>query len=97
MQRRADLARPASAAAARPTETFKPGEQVTHLTFGEGIILGVEESGGDSLLTVVFKTAGQKKLSASYAPLTRLTKPATDSNNGGARQDLDQTDLVDAG
>jgi DNA helicase-2/ATP-dependent DNA helicase PcrA len=97
MQRRADLARPAPTAADRPVEGFKTGELVTHSTFGEGIILGVEASGGDSLLTVVFKSAGQKKLSASYAPLVRVPKPPPEGNNGDANESADQAAFFDAG
>jgi DNA helicase II / ATP-dependent DNA helicase PcrA len=47
---------------------FKDGEHVQHEAFGEGMIVA---SQGD-ILTVAFKKAGLKKLSASIAPLRKI-------------------------
>jgi len=73
LQVRAKLAAP-SPSPAGPKISFTPGEQVTHEKFGEGIIITVDEGRGDQMITVVFKTAGQKMLSVEYANLTKVEK-----------------------
>ncbi len=47
---------------------FKDGEHVTHEVFGDGLVIA---SQGD-ILTIAFKKAGLKKLSASIAPLKKI-------------------------
>jgi DNA helicase-2/ATP-dependent DNA helicase PcrA len=47
---------------------FKDGDHVRHEVFGEGLVVA---SQGD-IITVAFKTAGLKKLSASIAPLRKV-------------------------
>jgi DNA helicase II / ATP-dependent DNA helicase PcrA len=46
------------------------GQQVTHPTFGEGIIVDAEGQGGHTRLQVKFNKAGTKWLIASFAKLT---------------------------
>ena len=46
------------------------GQQVTHSTFGEGVIVDAEGQGGHTRLQVKFNKAGTKWLIASFAKLT---------------------------
>jgi DNA helicase-2/ATP-dependent DNA helicase PcrA len=48
--------------------SFKDGDRIQHEIFGDGMIVATQ---GD-IITVAFKTAGLKKLSASIAPLKKL-------------------------
>ena len=52
-------------------ERFAPGTVVIHSTFGEGVIVTLKDMGGDILYEVDFKTAGKKKLMATFAKLKR--------------------------
>lgn len=54
--------------AAGTRAVFKGGEKVRHKQFGDGIVIS---SQGD-IITVAFKQAGLKKLSASLAPIEKL-------------------------
>jgi DNA helicase-2/ATP-dependent DNA helicase PcrA len=65
---------PGRHAPARPGR-LRPGARVRHPLFGEGTVLEVEAGGGDEKLTVVFSSAGRKKLKARYAHLEILAKP----------------------
>jgi hypothetical protein len=47
---------------------FKGGERVSHHEFGDGLVVSVA---GDTI-TVAFKKAGIKRLSAEYAKLEKL-------------------------
>ncbi|NQW17230.1 MAG: UvrD-helicase domain-containing protein [Chloroflexi bacterium] len=78
MQIRAKLSAPSPAPAARQT-SYSPGEQVGHEVFGEGIVISVDEGRGDQMITVIFKTAGQKMLSAEYAHLKKIEKVVSPS------------------
>ena len=60
---------------ATPRDSYKPGDRVQHAKFGEGIIISADKEGDDDIVTVVFKTGGQKELSLSYAPLEKLERP----------------------
>jgi DNA helicase-2/ATP-dependent DNA helicase PcrA len=51
---------------------FKVGEKVRHHKFGEGQVLAVKASGADEEVTVMFKTAGTKRLLASMARMERV-------------------------
>jgi DNA helicase-2/ATP-dependent DNA helicase PcrA len=51
---------------------FKVGEKVRHPAFGEGQVLAVKPAGQDEEVTVMFTTAGTKRLLASLARLERL-------------------------
>ncbi len=50
--------------------TYSVGQQVTHKTFGVGIILSVTPTGGDFMLEIAFEKVGTKKIMANYAKLT---------------------------
>ncbi len=70
-------ARPAQTAArpapkASPAEKLSAGDSVRHPVFGDGVILSARPMGGDTLLEVVFETAGTKKLMATYAKLKKI-------------------------
>ena len=49
---------------------YKVGMQVTHKTFGTGMILSVTQTGGDYMLEIAFDKVGTKKIMANYAKLT---------------------------
>jgi DNA helicase-2/ATP-dependent DNA helicase PcrA len=51
---------------------FKVGERVRHHKFGDGQVLAVKASGLDEEVTVMFKSAGTKRLLASMARLERI-------------------------
>ncbi len=53
----------------KDTNVYKVGMNVSHATFGEGVVLSVSVMGDDSLLEVNFAKAGRKKLMANYAKL----------------------------
>ncbi|MDO8531821.1 MAG: UvrD-helicase domain-containing protein [Dehalococcoidia bacterium] len=62
-----------TAGAAAPAATYRAGDHVRHATFGEGVVVSCSAlRSGDHEVTVVFKTAGLKKLLLSYAPLERV-------------------------
>lgn len=50
---------------------WKPGDKVTHPTFGAGTIISSKVSGQDEEIQVAFEGAGVKRLLAAYAKLTR--------------------------
>jgi DNA helicase-2/ATP-dependent DNA helicase PcrA len=74
MQVRDQLTTPAPRPAS-PRDPYKPGDRVRHARFGDGIIISADNDGDDDIVTVVFKTEGQKVLSLSYAPLEKLERP----------------------
>lgn len=45
--------------------------RVRHIKFGEGTVKSIKDGGKDYEVTVVFDTAGQKKMFASFAKLTK--------------------------
>ncbi len=51
---------------------FSIGTKVTHSTFGNGIILDVNGSNDEEILSVFFKGAGKKKIKSKYADLKVL-------------------------
>ena len=51
---------------------YNIGDKVSHLSFGAGTIAGVTPMPGDVMLDIKFDTAGDKKLLANYANLTKL-------------------------
>ncbi len=56
-----------------PAVGLRAGDHVKHLTFGEGIVIGVLPQGGDYQVTVAFKgDAGVKRLMYSYANLEKV-------------------------
>ncbi|MBQ7124749.1 MAG: UvrD-helicase domain-containing protein [Clostridia bacterium] len=52
-------------------ERFKVGDRVSHMTFGEGVIMSAREMGTDVLYEIAFDNYGTKKLMATYAKLKR--------------------------
>jgi DNA helicase-2/ATP-dependent DNA helicase PcrA len=67
--------------AAREAERFEPeqeawpikvGARVRHTRFGEGLVVGVERDGSDTIVTVGFASVGRKRLSLQYAHLEEL-------------------------
>jgi len=53
-------------------QTFQPGDQVKHVTFGVGTVLSSKPMGGDTLYEIAFEKVGTKKLMATYARLTKV-------------------------
>ncbi len=53
-------------------ETFREGDRVSHMTFGEGEILSVRPMGADTLYEIMFDKVGTKKLMATYAKLKKI-------------------------
>ena len=51
---------------------WQDGDRVRHAIFGEGIVEGVEGKGPSQIVRVRFKNGVEKRLTALYAPLTRL-------------------------
>jgi DNA helicase-2/ATP-dependent DNA helicase PcrA len=73
--------RPAGVETARPVERYQPeeeswpirvGARVRHARFGEGLVVGVERDGADTIVTVGFASVGRKRLSLQYAQLEEL-------------------------
>jgi DNA helicase-2/ATP-dependent DNA helicase PcrA len=48
------------------------GARVRHARFGEGLVVGVERDGADTIVTVGFASVGRKRLSFQYAQLEEL-------------------------
>ena len=57
---------------ATPSVSYSVGQQVSHKTFGEGMILNVIPMGSDTMLEIAFNNVGTKKIMANYAKLTIL-------------------------
>jgi DNA helicase-2/ATP-dependent DNA helicase PcrA len=51
---------------------IKVGTRVRHARFGEGMVVGVERDGSDTVVTVGFASVGRKRLSLQYAQLEEL-------------------------
>jgi DNA helicase-2/ATP-dependent DNA helicase PcrA len=73
------LAEPAVSARAVPryepeeeSWPIKVGARVRHARFGEGLVVGVERDGSDTIVTVGFASVGRKRLSLQYAQLEEL-------------------------
>ncbi len=49
---------------------YTVGQQVTHKTFGNGMILSVTPMAGDYVLEIAFEKVGTKKIMANYSKLT---------------------------
>ena len=69
----AGASRPAAAAPVRDRkkaeETFAPGDQVSHKTFGPGI---VKEASGDTITVYFARTGKTKKLMKGFAPIVKI-------------------------
>jgi DNA helicase-2/ATP-dependent DNA helicase PcrA len=51
---------------------MKVGAKVRHARWGEGMVVGVEREGTDTIVTVRFASVGRKRLSLQYAHLEEL-------------------------
>ena len=51
--------------------TFRPGDRVKHLMFGEGTVLSAKKMGADIWYEIAFDKVGTKNLMATYAKLTK--------------------------
>jgi DNA helicase-2/ATP-dependent DNA helicase PcrA len=51
---------------------LKVGARVRHARFGEGMVVGLEREGSDTVATVRFAAVGRKRLSLQYAHLEEL-------------------------
>lgn len=49
-------------------ETLRPGDSITHPTFGNGIVIKIE----GTLATIAFRTKGIKKLALGIAPIEKI-------------------------
>lgn len=69
----AGSSRPAASAPVRDRkkaeETFAPGDQVSHKTFGPGV---VKEASGDTITVYFTRTGKTKKLMKGFAPIVRI-------------------------
>ena len=51
------------------TGEFKAGCKVRHKAFGEGMVVSIQGSGENQILTIAFETKGIKKLQIGFAPI----------------------------
>jgi DNA helicase-2/ATP-dependent DNA helicase PcrA len=65
---------PSETPARRSRGRFRRGMVVRHAIFGQGTVLEVDPAGKDQKLTVLFPSAGRKKLMTRYADLEILKK-----------------------
>jgi DNA helicase-2/ATP-dependent DNA helicase PcrA len=70
--RRAPRAQAILLEAAGEEPPFKAGDRVRHGTFGDGMVVQVNGSGADLLVTVAFPKQGIKKLDPQYAKLAKV-------------------------
>ena len=54
------------------TEKLEVGNEVSHIKFGHGIILSVNDVSGDYLYEIAFDDVGTKRMMASFAKLKKL-------------------------
>lgn len=64
--------------AAEPRNTdhlvdLKPGDDVMHSVFGEGVVIEIKGTGDKTEVTVRFRDKGTKHLALAWAPLTKLS------------------------
>ena len=52
--------------------SYKEGDRVSHIKFGEGLVMEIKDGGRDFEVTVQFDKAGVKKMFASFAKLKLL-------------------------
>ncbi len=53
-------------------EDFQAGDKVTHPKFGDGVVRAISGAGDALVLTVAFEEAGEKKIFAAIAPITKI-------------------------
>ncbi len=64
------VSEPKSTVKPKTSSVYTVGQQVSHKTFGVGIILSVTPAGNDTMLEIAFEKVGTKKIMANYAKLT---------------------------
>ena len=74
---RANVSRPVTAikrtaSSFQQVGTYKMGQRVRHVKFGEGVVLQMEGEGGQERVQINFQGAGLKWLMLSYAKLDAL-------------------------
>ena len=52
---------------------LKPGDDVMHSVFGEGVVIEIKGTGDKTEVTVRFREKGTKHLALAWAPLTKLS------------------------
>ncbi len=52
--------------------SYRTGDRVRHIKFGEGVVTAIVEGGRDYEVTVDFDKAGTKKMFASFAKLKKM-------------------------
>lgn len=52
--------------------SYREGDRVRHIKFGEGTVSRIQEDKKDYIVTVQFDTAGQKKMLANFAKLSKI-------------------------
>jgi DNA helicase-2/ATP-dependent DNA helicase PcrA len=55
----------------QPDGKFRPGDRVQHQKFGEGLVVGVRESGAKMVVTVAFLNGGLREFDPAIAPMVR--------------------------
>lgn len=63
--------RPVSAMPHATGEVFAVGDRVKHNVFGEGTVTEAKRMGNDTMLSIEFDAAGNKKLMANFAKITK--------------------------
>lgn len=53
------------------TETFSPGDRVSHNVFGEGTVLNATKMSNDTMLEIAFDSRGTKKIMANFAKIKK--------------------------
>ncbi|MGI6558426.1 MAG: ATP-dependent helicase [Limnochordia bacterium] len=56
----------------QPDGQFRPGDRVQHQKFGEGLVVGIRESGAKTVVTVAFLSGGLKEFDPAIAPMVRM-------------------------
>ena len=60
------------AAPASVSISYKEGDRVKHMRFGEGVVTSLTESGGDYEVAVAFDNGNTRKMMASFAKLKKI-------------------------
>jgi DNA helicase-2/ATP-dependent DNA helicase PcrA len=54
------------------TAGFRPGDDVRHAKWGEGVVVDIVGTGDDAEAVVNFASAGEKRLLLGWAPLEKI-------------------------
>ncbi|HZJ78773.1 MAG TPA: UvrD-helicase domain-containing protein [Clostridia bacterium] len=55
----------------KPSVSYNIGEEVSHKTFGDGIVLSTRPMGNDTMLEIAFDKVGTKKIMANFAKIEK--------------------------